>query len=159
MLSMKMKGVKIFENGTVKECLQRCLSEGYRPATAVKVNKLAMRRIIPHQYYTTATVSFKGQTRDAELSELENIEQFYQDGGRLFFVICGCGNQGGYDGLDNDGCFVGIRDEGISETGTSETSKLKTPTLEDVVQAMQPYVPEACREEAEQKLRELYNKE
>jgi hypothetical protein len=43
----KMK-IKIFENGTIRECLKKCVDEGYFPATISQIGKLIKERKIPN---------------------------------------------------------------------------------------------------------------
>ena len=105
---MKLK-YKIFENGTVKECLQQCLKEGYFPATLKQIYDLKESGEIKKQGYETSTVYFEGEIRTATLKELQNIGQFYKDQGRLLFLgdIDYVGLYGDYY-LDYGGRFVGV---------------------------------------------------
>ena len=96
----------------VKRSLLRCLNEGYRPATSQEIRDLVYKRKIPDQFYYTSTVSIDGKIRDAESSELENIEEFYQKEGRLLFFKygnVGLGDRNIFNGSVSR--FVGIQSE------------------------------------------------
>jgi hypothetical protein len=55
-----MTKIKIFENGTVRDCLKRCLDEGYIPATLKQVWDLRAKGKIPMQWYNTGTFFKEG---------------------------------------------------------------------------------------------------
>lgn len=108
MTKMKQKP-KIFENGSVKESLERCLSEGYFPANLEQAWNWRRRNQFLF-YLATSTLFIDGKVRDATLNELRNIEKVYERRGRLLFISDhngGFGNELCYLGLNGGGCFLG----------------------------------------------------
>jgi len=101
---------KIFEDGTIKEVLNRMLKEGYIPCNSETSYKYRKDNNIK-KWFDTRTLYIKGKFRDATLSELKNIEKTYDKGGRL---VCldddDYGGFGGYDDFGNlGGRFLGVK--------------------------------------------------
>lgn len=101
--------IKIFEDGTIKECLQQCLAEGYFPATVNEIGKLIKEKKIPNQWYDTSTICFDYKIKEATKKELDNIEEFYGKGGRVLFVNYSDDGFLSVNYLRDDGRFVGVR--------------------------------------------------
>ena len=99
---------KIFEDGTIKEVLNRMLKEGYIPCNSETTHKYRKDNNIK-RWFDTRTLYIKGKFRDATLSELKNIEKTYDKGGRLVYLS----NDGsGFDGDDSislNGRFLGVK--------------------------------------------------
>ncbi len=111
-----MKGKKskicVFEGGTVKEELKKalkwCKKNNGHIATLKEIYDLKEKGKIPTQWYGVSTVYYKGNIRKAKLTELENIEEFYNKDGRLLFLSdASNGLYGNYD-LYSYGRFVGV---------------------------------------------------
>jgi len=88
---MKSEGladvIKIFENDSIKLCLEKCLAEGYFPANAETVRELIDKKLIPfNQNYSTSTAVVNNIIRDATLDELKNIEGLYEKEGCLRLI-------------------------------------------------------------------------
>jgi hypothetical protein len=123
--------IKIFDNGTVKECLEQCLSEGYFPLSARDINYLTYSHRVDKSIvlitnkragFDTSSVSIaNGRIRDATLDELKHIEEFYAKGGEIRTA----GIYSFEDGFEvgraklnykfNDSAFVGVSSD---TTGT-----------------------------------------
>lgn len=101
---------KIFQ-GTVRIALKECLDEGYFPATLKEIYDLKEEyKIDRNSWYDTSTLYFQGEIRTATLEELRNIEEIYNQGGRLLHL--GGGGVGGDGDLDyDDSRFVGVLPE------------------------------------------------
>lgn len=108
---MKEPKYKIFENGTVKETLQRCLNEGYIPLTTKQLVKARNRKEIPNQGCDTSTIYLleTGEIIDATKKELQTILNGKLKGRVLF--VGGGGGSGLLGGnlLDSGGRFVGVK--------------------------------------------------
>ena len=91
---------KIYENGTVKECLQRLLDDGYIPLTVKQIGAARNNREIKNTWYYSSTVYFweTGDIRDATKEELRGILNGTIQG-RVLFV-------GGSGGLGLDGYLL-----------------------------------------------------
>ncbi len=155
---METAKIKIFENGNVRDTLRRCLEEGYWPATDVEIRELIRRNEIPKDYYDTSIIRYGEEERTATKEELLDIEKMYEKGGRLLFLYYVYVGLSGSFNLDDSGRFVGVAPEARGKIETSGDSPLRTPTLEEVLQTIQPYVPEACKEDALGALNRLYQK-
>ena len=98
---------KIFEDGTIKEVLNRMLKEGYIPCNSETTYKYRKNNNIT-KWFDTRTLFIKGKFRDATLSELKNIEKTYDKEGRL---VCLYGINYGFVGLtsiNSNGRFLGV---------------------------------------------------
>lgn len=99
---------KIFEGGMMADCLERCLSEGYLPATVEEAWKWKKRNGYT-SWIDTSTLFMDGKIRKATLKELINLNQIYGRGGRLLILTNDYHLHilDGDDDLDN-GRFLGI---------------------------------------------------
>ena len=103
--------IKIFEGGILRECLKRCLDEGYLPANSEQIYDLVVKNKIPNQWYNTRTYLIKGKFRTATLNELKNIDETYKKGCLLGVYRVGGGSRSDADGdddLDFGGRLVGL---------------------------------------------------
>ena len=99
---------KIFEDGTIKEVLNRMLKEGYIPCNSETTYKYRKDNNIK-KWFDTRSLYIKGKFRDATLSELKNIEKTYDKGGRLVYLSNDAiGFYGNYYIYDN-GRFLGVK--------------------------------------------------
>ena len=99
---------KIFEDGTIKEVLNRMLKEGYIPCNSETTYKYRKDNNIT-KWFDTRSLYIKGKFRNATLSELKNIEKTYDKGGRL---VCLYNNYNGVNGnnvIYNIGRFLGVK--------------------------------------------------
>ena len=99
---------KIFEDGTIKEVLNRMLKEGYIPCNLETTYKYRKDNNIK-KWFDTRTLYIKGKFRDATLSELKNIKKTYDKGGRLVYLY---DYNDGFDGngnINDDGRFLGVK--------------------------------------------------
>ena len=95
----------------MRKALKNCLNKGYMPASYEEIFKLKKQgKIEENRWYDSSTLIYNGKIGKATLKQLKNIENIYEEKGRLLYV--------GYDGdgslygdyyLDYDGCFVGVR--------------------------------------------------
>ena len=116
--------IQIYENGTVRETLKRCLEDckklGGEVASLTQINQLIREGKIPKKFYDTRTTNFEYELRDLSMEELENIESFYEKGGRLLFLVNTDVGLSGVNDLGIIGRFVrvGVRDakKGMSFT-------------------------------------------
>lgn len=130
---IKDKNFRIYDNGTVKECLGRCLDDGYFPLNVEGVRELSNKKVISKdKWYDTSTVLIDGVQRDAALDELKNIKDFYKKGGRVLFVSSrsGGGDISGSSYLHSDGRFVGV-------SLTSEAGAQKFKEYDDALKLLQ----------------------
>ena len=98
---------KIFEDGTIKEVLNRMLKEGYIPCNLETTHKYRKDNNLK-KWFDTGTLFIKGEFRDATLSELKNIKRTYDKGGRLVYLY---DYNDGFDGngnINDDGRFLGV---------------------------------------------------
>jgi len=99
---------KIFEDGTIKEVLNRMLKEGYIPCNSETTYNYRKKNNLT-KWFDTRTLFIKGKFRDATLPELKNIEKTYDKGGRLVCLYDGSnGFNGDYNG-NNSGRFLGVK--------------------------------------------------
>jgi len=99
---------KVFEDGTIKEVLNRMLKEGYIPCNSETTYKYRKDNNIK-KWFDTRTLYIKGKFRDATLSELKNIEKTYDKGRRLVYLDV---NYVGFSGnyyIFNGGRFLGVK--------------------------------------------------
>ena len=99
---------KIFEDGTIKEVLNRMLKEGYIPCNLETTYKYRRDNNIK-RWFDTGTLFIKGKFRDATISELKNIKRTYDKGGRLVYLY---DYNDGFDGvnyINKYGRFVGVK--------------------------------------------------
>lgn len=144
---------KIFDGGTVKDCLERCLNEGYFPLNFAGVQELFNANKLPENpWYDTSTVIIDGIQRDATVDELKNIDAFYKKGGRLLAAInwYNIGNLNGYINLSSNGCFFGVR-------LTSEAGAQKFKEYDDALELMQSKEGQKYLINNPKKAKELYN--
>ena len=100
---------KVFEDGTIKEVLNRMLKEGYIPCNSETTYKYRKDNNIK-KWFDTRSLYIKGKFRDATLSELKNIEKTYDKGGRLvYLILINGGFYGDYDVVDIYGRFLGVK--------------------------------------------------
>ena len=99
---------KIFEDGTIKEVLNRMLKEGYIPCNSETTYKYRKDNNIK-KWFDTSTLYIKGKFRDATLSELKNIEKTYDKEGRLVYLGIINGGFIGYGNISNSGRFLGVK--------------------------------------------------
>ena len=99
---------KIFEDGTIKEVLNRMLKEGYIPCNLETTYKYRRDNNIK-AWFDTRTLHIKGKFRDATLSELKNIKKTYDKGGRLVYLDDDNDGFYGDDSLYNLGRFLGVK--------------------------------------------------
>lgn len=116
---------KIYDYLTIRQSIERMLEDGYRPATLKEVWDLSKQGKIPPRRYHTGTLFLEGEIKDATIEQLRNIEEIYDNGGRLFCV--GNFRHGGlyaYLCLYGRPRFVGVRDG---------AQKILSPNLEQRV--------------------------
>ena len=109
---------KIFE-GNVQSALENCLKEKYIPATIEEIYKLKkgnpeIQEIWKEKWFESRNAfNIKtGETCILTIEELENIEEMYNNGWRLFFVGYYYGDVlSANDHLDNDGRFLGVKNK------------------------------------------------
>ena len=101
---------KIFEDGTIKEVLNRMLKEGYIPCNLETTYKYRKDNIIK-KCFDTRTLYIKGKFRDATLSELKNIEKTYNKRGHLVYLDNDNDGGGGFsgNGIGGGGRFLGVK--------------------------------------------------
>ena len=108
--------LKIFEANTVKQALKNCLDSGIFPATVKQIYDWKKEgKLKKDKWYSTSTIYINGEIRTATLEELKDIESLYERNCRVLFVD---NNYGGLDGnydLNNNGRFVGVKPEGLTE--------------------------------------------
>lgn len=97
---------KVFENGTIKECLARCLEEGFVPCNLKRAYEYSKKH---HVWVDCRAVFVKGIIRNATMKELRDIESFYKNRGSLLFVDNDGSGLLGDDLLDLSGRFVGVK--------------------------------------------------
>ena len=99
---------KIFEDGTIKEVLNRMLKEGYIPCNSETTYKYRKNNNIT-KWFDTRSLYIKGKFRDATLSELKNIKKTYDKGGRLVYLsVINYGFDGGSN-INDYGRFLGVK--------------------------------------------------
>lgn len=110
MKKLTKRDIKIYEGGTVREMLKACLADGRIPTTLNETNQLLKDEIIDRtKFYDTRTTNHGFELRDLSFEELQNIESFYEKGGRVFFLNSdNYGFNGNYN-LNNYGRFVGVK--------------------------------------------------
>src|SRR3972149_7071631 len=79
---MKTK-IKIYEGGTLREMLRKCLEDGNIPADLETVWKLRQAGKIPMKGYDVGTVYKGGKIFKITKKIMRNIDNFYKEGGRL----------------------------------------------------------------------------
>ena len=99
---------KIFEDGTIKEVLNRMLKEGYIPCNSETTYKYKKDNNIT-KWFDTRTLFIKGKFRDATLSELKNIEKTYDKERRLMYLGNDNGEFGGDYNVEDKGRFLGVK--------------------------------------------------
>lgn len=110
--------IKIFDGGSLRQVLKKCLQEGYIPATLKQITKLKKEGKAPMLWYDTSTMWFKetGEIRDATLKELENIEDTYCKGGRVLYLGSDYnGGLGGVYSLGGNGQVFGVKTPKVSK--------------------------------------------
>lgn len=95
-------------NGTVRECLHRCLDAGCIPLTLGEV-KQAMKegKLSKNRWYDTSTIRLEdGTHKDATMQELQDILSGKLSGALLVNYLVGYSNADGLNNLDDGGSFV-----------------------------------------------------
>lgn len=115
---------KIFEASKLRDALKNCLAEGYFPADWEQLYKLSdENKISKDKSYDTCLLFKNGVLRKATLEELENIDDTFSKGWRLWTVY-GLGNRSGAGGIISLGSYdsrlVGV----ASETQSKKTKKV-----------------------------------
>ena len=79
--------IKLFDCGTVLDCIKDMLDEGFLPEPVEQIEKLSnMGEIEPKLGYSTGTIYYEGRIKIATVDELRRIEILYKIGARLFYV-------------------------------------------------------------------------
>ena len=102
------KEIRIFEASTVLQAIKDMLKEGFLPMSYEEVYKWKITNK-DDRWLDTGTLVYKGKIKTMTRKDLLNIEEIYNNYGRLLFV----GNYfhlilGGLDSLDGGGRFVGV---------------------------------------------------
>ena len=102
---------KIYENGTVKECLQKLLDDGYMPLTLKQITTAKNNGKIKDVWYNSSTFYFweTGDIRDATKEELQGILNNTIKGRVLFVGLGDYSGRVGDDSLSDSGRFVGVK--------------------------------------------------
>lgn len=104
--------IKIIKADTIREGLKLVFAGGGRPATIKEIYELVREGKIKDDWYTTGTLYIDGEFRRITKEDLKNIDNIYENGGRL--VVRSNHNYGlsGSINLDNDNAqFVRVASE------------------------------------------------
>lgn len=105
-----MKTYKIFKGKTLQEAMNKLLDEGYTPLDSGETYDFRAENNREDELFDTASIIQKGRVRRATIEELRDIKKLYDNKGRLVFLLSDSHGLDGYNSINSDGRFPGVKE-------------------------------------------------